>query len=142
MSQMLQAAAILDALKQDCIDAWGLANGTVHYDQVRIPETSKDYAIIKMLPVEMGALGARTVFQNYVVEITRREPFPTSGNLTLRKIEQANLLIAQIITGANYEGLAHLPYITSFDPGEEDDPQSRYLEFSVTFSCQVAEDHH
>ena len=142
MSQMTQAAALLAALTQDCIDAWGLLNGSVHYDQVRIPETSTDYAIIQMMPVDMGALAARTVYQNYNFRITRRAPMPNSGNITLYKIAQANLLIAQIITGPNYEDIAHLPYITQFDPLEEDDPQSKYVEFSVVFTCQVEEDHH
>jgi hypothetical protein len=142
MSQMTQAAALLDAIKQDCIDAWGLTNGTVHYDQVRIPETSRDYALIQMLPVDMTALTARSVRQDFLFRITRRAPFPASGNLTLYKIEQANLLIAELITGPKYADIAFLPYVTQYDPLEEDDPQNSYVEFSVTFSCAVEEQHH
>lgn len=142
MSQMLQAASLLDALKQDCIDAWGLLDGKVHYEMVRIPEPGSSYAIIEMLPVAMDAGAARTVHQSYTFRITRREPKPASGNILLRKIAQANLLIAAIITGPAYNDIAFLPYITEFDPGEEDDPQSKYIEFSVTFTCVVSESHY
>jgi hypothetical protein len=142
MSQMLKIPAILDGLKQDCIDAFGFTEKTVYYGDLQIPSEKTKYAILKLLPVEMGALAARTVFQNILVEIRIRMPFPSEGNILLYKIEQANLLIGQIITGPNYLNLAHLPYITGFDPTEEDDPQNRWLEFTITFSCQVEEDHH
>ncbi len=142
MSQMLKAKQIMDCLKQDCIDAWGLIASRVHFDQVRIPEAATDYALIKMLPVQMSPLAAVTVRQDYSFEIRRRAPFPSSGNITEYKIDEANVLISKIITGPKYNDLAFLPYITAYEPTEDDDPQNRYLEFTVTFTCSVEENHH
>lgn len=142
MSQMLSLAAILDYLKQDCIDAWGLTNASVDFGQKRIPANASPYAIIDLMPVDMGALAARTVYQNFTFRITGRFPFPSSGNILLEKIAKANLLIAEIITGSDYHGLAHLPYVTEFDPTEQDEPQAKVYEFSITVTMQVEVDHH
>lgn len=142
MSQMVNAEAIINALMQDCIDAWTLGDGRVDFGQKRFPQNVVPYAIIDMLPVAMGALGARTVKQDYTFRIYARFEFPATGNILLAKIAKANLLIAKIITGANYRDLAYLPYITEFDPTEEDEPQQRVYEFSVTFTCQASESHH
>lgn len=139
---MTQAASLLDALKQDCIDAWGLTDAKVHYGQVRVQNPDATYAIIDLMPVEMGPHAVRTVVQKYSFRITGRFPFPDSGNILLAKIAKANELIAQIITGPNYNSIAFLPYVTSFDPTEEDDPQAAFYEFSIVFECQVEEDHH
>lgn len=146
MSQMTQAIPILQALTQDCIDAWELTDATVDWGQVRIPKSLGDYAIIDMLPVPMAPLGAVTVRQDYTFRITRRFKFPDSGNILAYKITLANQLIAVTIPigdgGKNYRGLAFSPYFSEFDPSEEDEPQQKVGEFALLFNCSVSELHH
>ncbi|MCC7229256.1 MAG: hypothetical protein IT203_02615 [Fimbriimonadaceae bacterium] len=142
MSQLTQAATLLDAIKQDCIDAWGLTNATVEFDLVRLPQTATTYAVVDLIGVSQEFQGLRKVVQTYTFRITGRFPFPTSGNILLCKITKANLLISQLVTGPNYAAVAYLPIVTEFDPTENDEPQKKSYEFSITFECKVEEDHH
>jgi len=142
MSQLTQAAALLDSLKQNCIDAWGLFNKTVEFDLVRIPQTATSYVVIDLLAVGMDFQGATSVEQTYNFRITARFPFPASGNILLAKITNANLLIAEIITASKYASIAYQPIIREVAFEEEDRPQAKSYEFSVLFECKVSESHH
>ena len=142
MSQLTQAATLLDAIKQDCIDAWELTNATVEFDLVRLPQTATTYAVVELLNVPMDFHGATSIEQTYNFRITARFPFPSTGNIMLAKITKANLLIAQMITGSRYGSVAYLPIIREVAFEEEDKPQAKVYEFSLLFECKVSQDHH
>jgi hypothetical protein len=142
VSQLTELPNILAALTQDCVDAWGLVDESVELGSQRLPRETVPYALIEVLPVAIDFLEVRSVEQTYQFRITGRFAFPSSGNILLYQITQANLLIAAIITGPKYNDLAYLPIVREVSFDEFDETQEPSCEVSILFECKVRELHH
>lgn len=141
MSQLTAAPNLLAAIGQDCVDAWGLTDKSVDYGQPRLPKKNLPYAVIDILDVEMDFSG-KGVEQTYQFSIIGRFAFPETGNIVLEKIARANELIAQLIDGPNYKGLAYLPIVRAVQFEETDPTLEKAYEVAILFECKVREPHH
>jgi hypothetical protein len=139
MSQLTRVTALLAALETDIVDAWGAM--PVNFGPERQPVRDLPRAEVRLPNVPYSPGGMQMVRQKYTFEIRGRFDWPSTGNLVLLQTTKANLLIAQLITGATYAGCTQ-PLIEDVRFDEDDDPQQQSYDVIVTFSCMADESHH
>lgn len=141
MSQLTSTAFLLQSIAQDIVYAWGLTDKSIHYGQVELPQTNVPYAILAIEPIGMQFQG-KSVEQSHSFSIQGFFSFPGSGNIELAKIDRANELIAQLLTGPNYKDTAYLPIISQIVFDDEVSRNSRVYSVSLLFECSVSVPHY
>ncbi len=133
-------------MSSDVDAAW--SPSYIHYGKKREPVDAATVlaggcieALIRLASVPMQAEGGATVSQDYQFEIQAKWKYPTSGNIELLKVAQANALIARLVTGATYHG-ARSPYVTAVTFEEAEDEDEDVYELAMTFTCTDDVSHH
>lgn len=141
MSNALQTAALLEAIRAAAIAAWSV--GSVDYGQPRTVRTLP-YAIVYWDAVEQSFETVSTLQQVNRFRIIGRfaNPASTTDYIDLQKVIKANAMIAQLQSGATFASIGYLPIVTSIDPSESDPVDEGAYEITLTFEVRTECSHH
>jgi hypothetical protein len=137
--------SILPAVKAAVVAAWG--DIPISYDRPPRMPLATPYALVLWDKVDISfsgrGAGVGSPGQDNTFTIVGRFPFPSDPTqpVALQKVDQANLLIAQLQTGEMFAGLGMLPLVTSVDPGSDDGSNNLY-EVVLTFNLKTVVFHH
>jgi len=146
MSNALQTAALLDAIRGAVLAAWGTM--PVSYGRPRTPLAATPYAVITWDPVSVSFAGLAgsvgNTSQLNAFTIIGRFPFPSDPTqvIDLQRVTQANLLIALLQTASTFAGIGMNPLVTQIDASDLADPNEKAYEIRLTFVVVTQASHH
>jgi len=156
MSNAIVTDTLLGFLQQDIQAALSAPEATpfqVFFEKARTPVNedgsggyTAPYCIIlpKAVKIDLAGLTASVINPDQENEFYLYFVFPWPPDdvpIALFKIEQANLVIAQIQTGANYHGIGVNPLVTDVDFSEDGDPNERITELLMVFKVHTTASH-
>ena len=146
MSNALQTAPLLDAIRSAILAAWGTM--PISYGMPRTPIASAPYAVIYWDEVRVSFTGFGATFSNpahaNTFTIIGRFPFPSDPTeiIDLQRVSQANALIAQLQTAATFAGVGMNPLVTKVDGSNLANPNEKVYELRLTFEVLTQATHH
>jgi len=146
MSNAIQTATLLDAIRATVLAAWGAM--PISYGKPRTTISATPYAVICWNYVDVSFTGIAASFSNPAQSnsftIIGRFPFPSDPTqvIDLQRITQANALIAQLQTAATFAGIGMNPLVTKIDATDLADPNEKAYELTLTFVVQTQASHH
>jgi len=146
MSNALQTATLLDAIRAAVLAAWGTI--PVSYGAPRTPIVPAPYAVVCWDAVEISFTGPAAAFSNpgqtNRFTIIGRFPFPSDPTevIDLQRVTKANALIAQLQTAATFAGIGMNPLVTRVDATNLENPNEKAYEITLTFVVQTQASHH
>ena len=144
MSNQIQTAVLLDAIRSAVIAAWPTM--PICYGSPRLPLTAP-YCVVQATDIGIS-LSGRVATVGNTSQVNRfsilgRFPFPSDASqvILLQKVSFANDLIAQLQAAGTFAGGVY-PLVTSVDFSEADDPNEKVFEGVLGFSVETQASHH
>lgn len=133
---LLVVKEVRDAIRTACGLAWGLSEDDVVYGE---PHTVRDlpYAVVRLDSVPMEPETVCCVEQTYQYEIDYIAKFSEGDVIEDVKVEKANALIAQLMQGSVFAGVARSPVIREVSFAESDNQDEPIYRLSVLFTVIV-----
>jgi len=146
MSNALQTAPLMDAIRAAVLAAWGAM--PISFGAPRTPIVPAPYAVILWDTVEVSFTGFAASLANPAQSnsftIIGRFAFPSDPSevIDLQKVTQANALIAHLQVAPPLAGIGLNPLVTKIDSKGLADPNEKAYEITLTFVVQTQATHH
>ena len=143
MSNQIQTATLLEAIREAVVAAWPAM--PISYGSPRVP-LATPYCVVQATSVLVSFTGRLATVgntsQSNSFSILGRFPFPADPSqvVLLQKVSYANALIAQLQASATFADGAY-PLVNSVEFSELDDPNERVFEVLVWFSVETQGSH-
>jgi hypothetical protein len=134
---VLTVQPLRDAIRTACVTAFAITADDVTYGNPRVVEPTLPYVVVRLDTVPMQVEAVTSVEQTYLFEITFVGQWGPDEVIEDIKVEKANALISELMTGALFAGIAYNPMIMQVDFAESDDPNEPTYELTVLFSVSI-----
>ena len=146
MSNALQTASLLDAIRAAVVAGWGSI--PISYGAPRTSILPAPYAVVLADAVEVSFTGVGASFsspsQLNRFTIIGRFPFPSDPTmiLDLERVTKANALIIQLQVGSTFAEIGIHPLVTSVSFSTLANPNEKVYDVTLTFSVTTLATHH